>query len=293
MTDQNHITRRTNQELRDLMSKKIKREEVIRCSNVQIIILIIAKKYLFFLSELANITGLDKRTLIYSLLLLTNRNLLNRVKEVNPHIMSGRKLHYQYKITAKGNDLIEEVVSSKKIRFFYLLRDIRAKKNKGVADNDIRSQRAKLMNKTHVGKNQVIIMRILKQRGSKFLSEIRKDTLLNSDTLTLSLKRLKVRGLVMREKRYNPETHQQNFQYSISDSGRELLKQAPQDIVFSNLLADKKVSKLIKEKVTRIFNSGDIHEIVLILKMLADIFSYWSIILLFSGMNLGHPFLIP
>lgn len=211
----------TSAEKRMQKSEEMKRISEKWLSNYQkVILFLMQNEEKKFLRELTADTGLDKKDLNRNLRFLCRRGLMKYEKEFDTKLQMNRKCNH-YFITQKGITILK--YNQKHNTFEYDKLIERLKNNKKT------NPTTKNRNKSYIGKNQRILLRILNNDEPMFARELQKMTNLSVVSIDDSLRLLCNRELVERKKDIDLATMRNNkncYIYSITGKGSSLIESA-------------------------------------------------------------------
>jgi DNA-binding MarR family transcriptional regulator len=193
-----------------------KSNEGILSKHQKAILYLLTRHDSLFITELVTLIKGDLNTVDKSIRALYKRQLVNRVKKINPNSFNNYKSHYKYSISKKGKVLIGNKLTKGNQEFMELLRDnVREKKDKEILQQEF-------IKRENIGKNQLIILKTIQKEGSKFFSDLVSLTGLPKGAIDSGLRGLSSRGFLYKEKKVNPnyqevDKKRRYYWYSITD----------------------------------------------------------------------------
>ncbi len=204
-------------EIREKFLQAIKKSSEKRLSECQklILFLLMTHKKLF-ITEIVRMVKRDLQSIDSTLRALYKRQYVTRDKMKNPYTFSNFKSHYQYSLTDKGRKLIKTNLENNDVQFKnFLENDIPSKK-------DPMTLQYEFIKRENIGKNQLTILKIIQNKGPKFLLDLLPILGLSKKTVDSSLRCLSSRAFLSKEKKVNPNyqgsiNHRVQTYYSITD----------------------------------------------------------------------------
>lgn len=185
------------------------------------ILLILKEKGKMFLKEIVDFSQFSKKILARCLTTLTERGYVFAIKEHNPH---ARRITNKYAITPLGENILSDNLLNEPLHINEVVSKL--SETSRIKSSQYGSASILEKNAERIGKLQKQILSFLAKEGSKFSSEVESQFNSQRSSIQKSLASLANRGFVSRRKDFNLNSfnHQYQFKYSITNSGRVILK---------------------------------------------------------------------
>jgi len=170
-----------------------------------------------FLSEIGQITQLNKKNLDRNLRFLCKRGLMDFKKKVDTNLQKRRACNL-YFINRKGIQALNYNQKHNPFDYEQLIKQIKQNKKTNPT--------IKERNKNFIGKNQKKLLEALKNEKSLFVRELIDITSLNSDCIIDCINLLWKRNLVKRKKEVDASSTRNNknfYRYSITEKGSSII----------------------------------------------------------------------